>query len=369
MNEFIPKSHITRDEAANLLSDLKQHLPNLLWPHQFTETLANLEDWVTPTRIEEASVSGEAKRDEYQLSYASQLETLKNALGLSPQVVFAPGHGLDVSHCEVFADARKIINLDPDPKAVNVVRALYLNEPKVCSHFGIIETFTPDELADLMVIASECFHLKSLRFEKFLKSGAMILSRAYDDAFLRNSDRFECLGSTCFGGTGFLSSEQARHISTGVRPRTDRELRDCSMYRAASAMDLEDDDPQADFAEVIGVVYQLTGSYDDLVNTYAYLRRKGAEETAEWIACGEVLPELWEWRQYESEFAPSFRRHRLHQVVRDNDIFTREGRDALIEELYKNTPVLLKRQGQTFILNPLVKWVREFDMAAYRFTG
>jgi predicted RNA methylase len=83
--------------------------------------------------------------------YLDALRAVRREFVFQDAVVFAPGHGSDVSHCEAFHAARRIINLEIDPMYVEMMRAQYSGDSHVTSYLGDARSFVPDEQANVIV--------------------------------------------------------------------------------------------------------------------------------------------------------------------------------------------------------------------------
>ena len=71
---------------------------------------------------------------------------------MNPEIVYAPGHGNDISHCEAFSRARRIVNLDINSESVELLRRIYNSENNIENHLGVAEKFDLHDTADLVLL-------------------------------------------------------------------------------------------------------------------------------------------------------------------------------------------------------------------------
>lgn len=188
--------------------------------------------------------------------YYKALTNAKRALDLAPKVVYAPGHGNDISHCEVFYNADRIINLDVDPHAVELMRKLYADVDNVESHLGYAETFIPDDPADLLIIFGRCFDLNKFDLDRILVKNGYLITNFSESS---PHKELELLGT--FDENGQIPNEYKESLCVR-KVLTDEELQ-----KSGKAYGHD-----ASYAEVSEIVYKLTGKISSLIETYNGLR-------------------------------------------------------------------------------------------------
>lgn len=189
-----------------------------------------------------------------KVRYYRALTNAKRALNLAPKVVYAPGHGNDVSHCEVFYNADKIINLDVDPHAVELMRKLYTDTDNIESHVGYAETFKPDYPVDLLIVFGAAFDLNKLDLNEIIAKNGYFISNPFSEDKYKE---LEFLGR--YDENGLIPNDE-EHYRTVL---TDKELlRKGTTSRTRFAS----------YADVLKIVYKLTGQTSGLIKPYNELR-------------------------------------------------------------------------------------------------
>ncbi len=192
-------------------------------------------------------------------NYLGALRGFAKHFDLCGRIALAPGHGSDVSHCEALLACKKIINVEIDPLSVAMMRRFYQDESRISSYLSRIETFTPKEKIDLVVLLGTAFNENDLLHREFIVPGALIVTglRTYRGA--QRAGSFEALG--VFDNHGqFVEGD----ISSKDRPiATKEELLEKapSFYRSA-----------------VEIVYRFRGTSNNLIENYTELRETAIDQ-------------------------------------------------------------------------------------------
>ena len=165
------------------------------------------------------------------MNHAKSLYLLKSRFDIKPKVVYVPGCGADGSHCEVFTNARRIINLDPEPDDIFRLRQYFANRPNIEFYVSRAQDFKLDEPIDLLVLFSCLFTMDEIKEELFDSVNE-------DGYIINNLDQKEFRTRSNFQLIGYVNREG--NIIEGCllnkHPITRRDYDQAFLYRKISKL-------------------------------------------------------------------------------------------------------------------------------------
>lgn len=216
---------------------------------------------------------------DFRASYLELLGFLKKQFNLKPNIVYAPGHGNDISHIATFYDSKEIISLEINPDQVNTLRSLFSDEPNVKCFLGSAEDFVLEEKADLLLLIAAGFDQQFSLSQ--LKQGGYVVC---NNSSLESSRYSEIRKDLEFIAKAFSDSSISTNRSEGEKQvETDAELKRVkdSRHLTEGRYVVGELKNLASYADVLKVVYFATGQTTNIVQRYKEVREAAIENEIE----------------------------------------------------------------------------------------
>ena len=204
-------------------------------------------------------------------SRANGLHRFKSKFNIQPEVVYAPGCGTDIGHCQVFDDARRIVNVDQNSRAIHVLRQEFATRPNIESYVSRAQDFKLDEPVDLLVVFSFLFFIEDFQDELFdlVNKGGYVLSNASYPEF-EDRPNFKLLAEADEEGNIIEG-----HLPNGHPITTDDELIRARCNTPHFVID------EATYEEAKRIVEVILGKQSNVMEAYKSLRRLAIEQGIE----------------------------------------------------------------------------------------
>lgn len=215
----------------------------------------------------------------FRAFYLDRLNLLKKQFKLKPNIVYVPGHGNDISHIAAFHDSKEIISLEINPDQVNILRSLFSDEPNVKCLLGSAEDFTLAEKADLLIVFAAGYD-ENFAVDQ-VKPGGHIICSAYSHFDTKISERedLQLLGTLLSNGEITSNKyEEGRIVESDAELKTVKDL----TYLAEGMTVTGELRGLASYADVLKIVYFITGQTTNIVQRYKEIREIEIEKH---VAC------------------------------------------------------------------------------------
>lgn len=288
----------------------------------------------------------------FRASYFDLLTFLKKEFKLKPNVVYAPGHGNDISHIATFYDSKEIISLEINPDQVSTLRSLFSDEPNVKCFLGSAEDFVLEEKADLLLLIAAGYD-QHFSLSQVKQGGYVICN----NSSLENGRYSEARKDLEFIAKTFSDGSVSTNRNEGEKEvESDAELKKVKDSRHITEGIIASGELRglASYADVLRIVYFATGQTTNIVERYKEIRDAAIEN--------EVEKSIDEIKKSKSSLA---RIANIDELCRQNENWKRSDFEWNEEDYLKHAADLKKRlnngmvetiiSGKEFELKPLPK--------------